>query len=605
MIIASVCMCVFMAGCKTEIDFPRGEYPNGELLVAADFLETIMDQSGVVIIDARSAGYETGHIPGAISLKWNDYVDENSKLLPVADLQTKLSAAGINRNMTFIIYDDTLKSWGAAGRVFWMLEYLGCSDVHILNGGWDLWSAQGRDTETSANTLSPNIFIASVRDSVITTKDYISSRLGDSDFVIIDSRTNEEYNGWQFYGEARGGHIPGAVQIPYEWFYVSDNNTVLNYADLNWLFESHGVTTDKEVTSYCTAGIRSGFVYFALRLLGYQNCSNYANSFKEWASDSSLAMEKLPHYEKLVSAAWVKDLIDGKNPATYTGNKFLIVEARYVSSVSMPDSAEAALVTNYIPGAISIHPCYMEHGNDTSKYYPNYTHPSDGNLLPADELQQAIADLGITKDTTVVVYGTGIGIPMSSCRVAWALMYAGVEDVRVLDGGYPAWLSMGGATVADPATPAPVDDFGATVPVHPEYNATTDYVKAISEGTNTESVLVDERLLAEYIGEDVNHYTCFETHGHIPGAVWFGNWTEFADPVTTYSFRSYTEVQEHLDSLGVTIDKEPVFYCGTGWRSSLGFFTAYLLGYPKMRNYDGSYYEWSWGGVNPISADAP
>jgi thiosulfate/3-mercaptopyruvate sulfurtransferase len=90
---------------------------------------------------------------------------------------------------------------------------------------------------------------------------------------VIDSRTDEEFLGWQLYGEARGGHITNAVQLPYAWFYNTDKTT-LSYQDLKSLFESRGITPDKEVTAYCTAGIRSGYVYF-LRLMGYTRCSNY------------------------------------------------------------------------------------------------------------------------------------------------------------------------------------------------------------------------------------------------------------------------------------------------------------------------------------------
>ena len=94
------------------------------------------------------AGYDTSHIPGAINIKFGDYFTPGAGLLPKADLNSKLSAAGLKRSMTFVIYDNTSASFGAAGRIFWMLEYLGCGDVHVLDGGWDKWAADGRPTET-------------------------------------------------------------------------------------------------------------------------------------------------------------------------------------------------------------------------------------------------------------------------------------------------------------------------------------------------------------------------------------------------------------------------------------------------------------------------
>ncbi len=243
--------------------------------------------------------------PGAINIKFGDYFTAGSGLLPVADLNSKLSAAGLKRNMTFVIYDNTTASFGAAGRIFWMLEYLGCSKVYILDGGWDKWVADGRPTETTLNTLPAAKFKASVKKAKRSTKEQIVKKLGSAKFAIVDSRADEEYNGWQRYGEARGGHIPGAVQLPYEWFFNADK-TVLNYSELKTMFESRGITKKKEVTAYCTVGIRSGFVYFLYRLMGYSKASNYDGSIAEWSADSSLPMEKASRFSTLVYPAWVK-----------------------------------------------------------------------------------------------------------------------------------------------------------------------------------------------------------------------------------------------------------------------------------------------------------
>jgi len=591
MAIACSGLCLFIFGCKAGVDFPQGEYPNGELLVRADFFETIMDQSGVVIIDARSAGYETAHIPGAVSLKWSDYVDASSMLLPVADLQAKLSAAGLSRTMTFIIYDDTLKSWGSAGRVFWMLEYLGCSDVHILNGGWDLWTAEGRQTETTVNTLAPNIFIPSVRDSVRSTKDHISSRLGDSDFVVIDSRTDEEYNGWQLYNEARGGHITGAVQIPYEWFYVADNNTVLGYENLKNLFESRGITADKEVTSYCTVGIRSGFVYFALRLLGYQNISNYANSIKEWAADSSVPMDRMTNYQALVYPDWVNKLIKGENPPTYPGNGYAILYTSYEPRYSdnRTDYAGTVYETGHVPGAIFMDTYSIENGPN-SEYGEGYEFPEEGNVKPIAALQAFLGGLGISKDMTVVVYAHDDISMMTAGRTAWALLLAGVDDVRILNGSYAAWVAYGGDIETTPHKTVPVD-FGDD-PGNPQYLATTSDVLAVANGIDTNAVIADDRSWEEYIGDSNSYYHYFHELGRIKTARWIGDWWELTRD-DFQSLKTYTEVEKDWLDDGFSPDQKMHFYCGTGWRSGLYTFYAYLMDWPAA-NYDGGWFEWSY-----------
>ena len=180
------------------------EFPNAGLLVSADSVQKNLKNKKVVIIDARSSGYADSHIPRAINLKYGDYFTAGTGLSPVTDLESKLSAACLNRDMTIVIYDNTTASFGAAGRVFWMLEYLGCNSVHILNGGWDKWVADGRPTETDVRALPANSFVAAVNSDIRATGSHVMERLAYNDFAVVDARTSEEYNGWQFYGEKRG-----------------------------------------------------------------------------------------------------------------------------------------------------------------------------------------------------------------------------------------------------------------------------------------------------------------------------------------------------------------------------------------------------------------
>ena len=172
-------------------------FPNKNLLVSAASLQDSIGQKNLVIIDARTSGYDTSHIPGAINIKHEDYWTWGKGLLPRADLNSKLSAAGLKRGMNFVIYDNTSASWGAAGRIFWMLEYLGCSNVHLLDGGWDKWVADGRPTEATINILPTNTFKAAIQSFRKATKGQIKKRLSDEYYAVIDSRTDEEFIGWQ------------------------------------------------------------------------------------------------------------------------------------------------------------------------------------------------------------------------------------------------------------------------------------------------------------------------------------------------------------------------------------------------------------------------
>jgi thiosulfate/3-mercaptopyruvate sulfurtransferase len=543
----------------------RIHYPNGDLLVSAKYLKSGLNKPNLVVLDVRSKGYETGHIPGAVKISLGDFTDSQKTLKSIDILELKLGKIGLSQNMSFVIYGDK-KSKHKAARMFWMLEYLGSTDVHLLSGGWYSWVKKGYRISKISEKPTKKNFKVKINKNMISTTNQVQNALINKNVLLIDGRTDEEYNGWTFRGELRGGHIPGAIQIPEGWLY-DEKSMFLEVEKLRDIFAKRGVTKDKEIIVYCRTGVRSCSIYLALRLLGYKKISNYDGSVIVWSKNRNLKMKKLPNYEKIVSAKWVKDLIAGKRPVTYKGKKYLILETRYMSSTTSKAKVNPEQI-DYIPGAVSIHPCYFEHKFNKAKYYPKYSEPKDGNLLPPADLKEAIENLGISKDTTVIVYGSGVIIPMTSSRVAWALMYAGVKDVRILNGGYTAWIKSGGLTSQIPGKPQRVS-FGGKVPEHPEYLATMSFVRDVANGTNKKSVMVDVRREKETKGK-LNPYPFFTKKGKIPGAVWMGNWVDLVD-MNDNTFRSYTEVSKNWAKLGITKDKEPVYYCGTGWRSSIGF----------------------------------
>ncbi len=578
------------AGAATaDLEPASTDYPNGDLLVSADSLAKSLGKSGLVVIDARpKTAYDQGHIPGAINLIHGNFWTWGSGLKPLDELQSLLGNAGISRNGTYVIYDDTTASWGAAGRIFWMLEYLGCYDVHLLNGGWDKWSAENRAMETGPRNLSPVSFAASVDNAVRATKESILNRLPNKDLVVIDARTDEEYLGWQLYGEARGGHIPGAVSIPYAWFYNSDN-TVLSCKDLKTVFESRGVTSDKEVIANCTTGIRSGFVYFALRLLGYPRIANYDASIVEWAADSSYPMEQAPNFSHIVYPGWVKSVINGETPPTFpAGNSYVLFECSWGATSS-------AYNAGHIPNAV-----HFDTNNVEARDYLNPDNPavSDANeivwdLVKDSLLQERLRNMGVNDNTTVIVYGKSSS---ATTRVYWALRYAGV-DVRFLNGGYSMWIANGGEV--DTTVHEPVSVGNLTIHPQNQLKALTPEVLAYaahyrSNGTiPSDTIVVDVRKMEEYIGAVVGYNDPNITRkGRIPGAVWGYEASKAVYMDTDETLRSYTEIRDLWEARGITSDKTLIFYCGTGWRSTLAFLYADIMGFPSIKNYD-SWYVWA------------
>ena len=577
------------------------DFPNSELLVSPDSLKASLGAPKLIVVDTRpTAAYEAGHIPGAINVHWQDYRDGSATVLALkslATLESQLSAAGITRDATIVIYDDTIYSWGAAGRIFWMLDILGCDDIHILNGGWNKWQADGRTTQTGAVTMPAATFKAvdKLRDGISAKKAHIRDRLNTSDFVVVDTRTDEEYMGWQLYGEPTPGHIKGAVQLPYAWYYNSDY-TSKSYTDLKAMFESRGVTPDKEVVTYCTSGIRSAYAYFLLRMMGYSRAANYDGSIKEWGSSQGaqlpvLPMEKAPNFSTLVYPLWVKQLIDYHKSGSTTAappqysydrnHKYLIFETQWGSFEEMDKGwADNSYKIGHVPGAIHSNSDTYENGD------PRWF------MLPDAELKAAAGSMGITADTTVVVYSNS---PIFAARLWWILRYLGVQDIRILNGGYKAWTDASYAGETTINNPVPTTYVGST---RPEVVATTDYVNThYNDGT---AQMVDVRRWIEYLGE-ISGYSYVVNKGRIPGAVWA---YDADDSGLNYNdsdgtLRNGDEVKALWNGRGITqatattFSKEIIFYCGSGYRSSLTYLQAHLMGFTNIRNYSDGWEGWS------------
>ncbi len=298
------------------------------------------------------------------------------------------------------------------------------------------------------------------------------------------------------------------------------------------------------------------------------------------------------------------------------GDGRILLEAHF-SSVDHP-SPSPGTSPGHIPGAIKVHPSYLEAGREETRYYPYYRRPEHGNLLPHPRLVRAIEALGITPRSEVIVYGSEPDGAMAAARVIWGLIYAGVTRIRMLDGGLVAWLAHGGATV--PRIPGALE---VSAPLlrqqkrlhrwreRVDLRATTPEVRRISDGAEGRAArLVDVRRAGEFRGTLTNCYPFFSKAGHIPGAVFHGNWDTLVDPEThrlapcleavRRRWRRLNIVDEGVES-GVT---SLVFYCGTGWRSSLSFLVALLLGY-RTQNYEDGFYGWSWDGRNRIAYGPP
>lgn len=275
------------------------KYANNDLLVNADWVKDNIDK-GIVILDAREPkAYAAGHIPNSINVQWQPFTDmENKKagdkgfgtLLEPSKLAGVIGNLGIDGTKTVVVYGAPPTGWAEDGRIAWTLKSAGIKDVKILNGGWSAWKSKEYPVDKEVPTpKAAELKISAMDESINATTDYISKNI--NKIKIIDAREAAEYKGATKYGEARGGHLPKAININWTEFYNSDG-TIKSQKDIETLMSSKGINKDDEIVSYCTKGIRSADVTLILKMAGYEKAKNYDASFYEWAGNKDLPLEK-------------------------------------------------------------------------------------------------------------------------------------------------------------------------------------------------------------------------------------------------------------------------------------------------------------------------
>jgi len=421
----------------------------------------------------------------------------------------------------------------------------------------------------------------------ITTQELIFFTENNKGFVI-DTRPVDAYNGWKMQNERRGGHIKGARSLPFKW---------TKYIDWIEIVRAKGIIPENQIVIYGYSHEESEKVAQLFSRAGYDDISLYDHFIDEWTEDLELPMDKLERYEHLVYPDWVKTLISGGTPPAYENKKFIVCHAHYRN--------REAYLSGHIPGAIDIDTLALEA-------------PETWNRRSSEELKEALEHHGITSDTTVILYGKFMtpnyddAFPGSAAghigaiRNAMIMMYAGVKDVRILNGGFQSWKDSGFEISNEDIPKTPISDFGSSIPSKPELIVDVPEAKKMIISKDADIVCV--RSWPEYIGE-VSGYNYIKKKGRIPGAI-FGNCGSDAYHMENYrnvdhTIREAQEVRDIWEEVGITPDKHLAFYCGTGWRGSEAFYNAWLMGWPRVSVFDGGWFEWSNDPENPFETGLP
>jgi thiosulfate/3-mercaptopyruvate sulfurtransferase len=236
--------------------------------------------------------YDKGHVPGAIKIDWvGDLNDPLIRDYLNADRFAKLlSSKGIGKDTTVVFYGDKNNWW--ATYAFWVFQLFGHTNAKIMNGGRKKWEEEGRPMTNEVPKYSEANYPVPVRDDskIRAFRDQVRDHVNKSG-ALVDVRSPGEYSGELLHmadypqeGALRGGHIPGAKNIPWAKA-ANDDGTFKSPADLRALYEGQGISPDKDVVAYCRIGERSSHTWFVLTyLLGYPNVRNYDGSWTEWGN---------------------------------------------------------------------------------------------------------------------------------------------------------------------------------------------------------------------------------------------------------------------------------------------------------------------------------
>ncbi len=290
-----------MAQTQTAIPIEQRGYADPRVLVSTEWVAGHLNDPNVRIVevDVDTTSYDQGHVPGAVGWNWSTQLCDPvvRDIIPQAQFARLMGESGIGNDTTVVLYGDN-NNWFAAW-AFWQLKIYGHENVVLMDGGRKKWLEEGRELSMEPAAVAPRSYTAnppdlSLRAFLPDVQAVVTSRSAS----LVDMRSPQEFTGEILSPPGlpetcqRGGHIPGAANIP--WGKVCNEDGTFKTADeLRAIYEGAGVTPDRPVITYCRIGERSSHSWFVLKyLLGYGDVRNYDGSWTEWGNLVGAPVEK-------------------------------------------------------------------------------------------------------------------------------------------------------------------------------------------------------------------------------------------------------------------------------------------------------------------------
>lgn len=279
------------------------QYAHPEVLVDTNWVLEHHKDGNVRIAEVDydpTSNYNQAHIPNSVLFDWKKDINDPLKrdILQKSQLEELFARSGISSDTTIVLYGD-FNNWFAAF-AFWVFKYYGVRDVRILNGGRKKWIEEDKPLTKEVPTFPRSNYKAGSPDEKLRVYlDDVMKALGKKDIGLVDVRSPKEFSGevlappeYPTEHAQRGGHIPGAANVPWAQA-VKEDGTFKSVEELENLYKPKGITPDKEVITYCRIGERSSHTWFVLKyLLGYKDVRNYDGSWTEWGNIIRSPIEK-------------------------------------------------------------------------------------------------------------------------------------------------------------------------------------------------------------------------------------------------------------------------------------------------------------------------